>query len=237
MSFGCTTCSGECCRLYLVHVSGRDAVTIARGQGLAFEQFIDIVAEAEPTGAGFTLDGSGDTFALSLRRRPDGACSFLVGLTDGSQRCGIYPQRPFTCAVFPLRLYRGSDDIRPDVICEPNGRRITAVDLPHARALLVRASFEWTVYAWVVAAWNEARETVGGRLDERAYFDYVGAAYDAIDATLADRPPVETANAIEHWMDGVPAADVTADRSELERALGAALAPVAPNRVRALPTP
>jgi hypothetical protein len=38
-------------------------------------------------------------------------------------------------------------------------------------------------------------------------------------------------------MDGVPAADVTADRSELERALGAALAPVAPNRVRALPTP
>jgi len=182
MSFGCTSCSGDCCRQYLVHISGRDAVTIARGQALAFDQFIAIVAEAEATPTGFTLDGTGATFALSLRRRADGACSFLVALTDGSQRCGIYPQRPLTCAVFPLRLYRGSVDIRSDVICEPRGRRITAVDLPRARALLVRSSFEWNVYAKVVAAWNSAREAVDERLDIEVYFDYVTAAYDAIDA-------------------------------------------------------
>jgi len=224
MSFGCTTCSGDCCRRYLVHVSGRDAVTIARGQGLAFEQFIDIVSEPEPTGAGFTLAAGGDTFALSLRRRPDGACSFLIGLTDGSQRCGIYPQRPLTCAVFPLRLYHGSVDIRPDVICEPSGRRITAVDLPRGRELLVRSAFEWNVYARVVAAWNAGREAAFGTVGEGAYFDYVNAAYDAIDATLAELPRAQTGNAMDHWMDGVPAADVAADRDELERALDAALA-------------
>jgi Fe-S-cluster containining protein len=232
MSFGCTTCSGECCRQYLVHISGRDAVTIARGQRLAFESFVDIVSAGEPTGACFTLDGSGDTFGLSLRRRQDGACSFLVALTDGSQRCGIYPERPFTCAVFPLRLFRGSVDIRPDVICEPSGRRITAVDLPRGRAMLVRASFEWSVYARVVTAWNEARDAVPGRLDERVYFDYVGAAYDAIDAVLADRSPAATASAIDHWMDGVPAPDVEAERLELGRALDATLAPVAADRLR-----
>lgn len=182
MSFGCTSCSGDCCRRYLVHISGRDAVTIARGQALAFEQFVDVVAEANATPTGFALDGSGATFALSLRRRTDGACSFLVALTDGSQRCGIYPHRPLTCAVFPLRLYRGSVDIRPDVICEPNGRRITAVDLPRARALLVRSSFEWNAYAKVVAAWNAALNATGEKRTVGAYFDYITAAYDAIDA-------------------------------------------------------
>jgi Fe-S-cluster containining protein len=235
MSFGCVTCSGDCCRRYLVHVSGRDAVTIARGQGLAFEAFIDIVSEGEPTGAGFALDGSGDTFALCLRRRSDGACSFLVALTDGSQRCGIYPERPLTCAVFPLRLFRGSVDIRSDVICEPSGLRITAVDLPRGRAMLVRASFEWSVYARVVAAWNEQRDAVPGRLDERAYFDYVGAAYDAIDAVLASRPPAAIASAIENWMDGLP--DVGDDRRELEWALDASIAPVAAAGLRARERP
>lgn len=231
MSFGCTTCSGDCCRQYLVHISGRDAVTIARGQGLAFEQFVDTVAEAEATAAGFALDGSGATFALTLRRRTDGACSFLLDLTDGSQRCGIYPQRPLTCAVFPLRLHHGSVDIRSDVICEPRGRRITAVDLPRGRALLVRSAFEWNVYARVVAAWNAAREAVDGRLDEGGYFDYVAQAYEAIDAALAELPPLQTANVLEHWMDGVPAADVSADRRELEGTIDATLAPIARDRL------
>jgi Fe-S-cluster containining protein len=226
MSFGCTTCSGECCRQYLVHISGRDAVTIARGHGLAFEAFIDIVSEGEPSGRGFVLDASGDTFALSLRRRPDGACSFLVGLTDGSQRCGIYPERPYTCAVFPLRLFHGSVDIRPDVICEPSGKRITTVDFPAGRAMLIRASFEWNVYAHVVANWNEARAMLPGRLDEKAYFDYVSAAYDAIDAMLEAREP-STAATIEHWMDGAPAVDAFAGRHEFEQALDVVLAPIA----------
>lgn len=229
MSFGCTTCAGECCRRYLVHISGRDAVTIARKQGLAFETFIDIVSEEESSGRGFVLGAGRDVFALTLRRRPDGACSFLVGLTDGSQRCGIYPERPLTCAVFPLRLFRGSVDIREDVICEPSGKRITAVDLPAGRAMLIRASFEWSVYAHVVAAWNEARAHLPSAVNESAYFDYVGAAYDAIDATLEERQPA-IAITIEHWMDGTPADDVVAGRRELEQALDAALAPIAAAR-------
>jgi len=226
MSFGCTTCSGECCRKYLVHVSGRDAVTIARGQALALDTFIDIVSEDDPTSRGFVLDGSGDTYAMCLRRRPDDACSFLVGLTDGSQRCGIYPHRPYTCAVFPLRLFHGSVDIRPDVICDPAGKRITTVDLPAGRAMLIRASFEWSVYAHVVSAWNAARTTMTGRLDETAFFAYLGSAYDAIDTMLEARQP-STAHAIEHWMDGAPATDAFAGRLELETAVDVLLAPIA----------
>jgi Fe-S-cluster containining protein len=225
MSFGCTTCSGECCRRYLVHISGRDAVTIARAQHISFESFIDIVSEEPTSGRGFVLDAGSDAFALTLRRRPDGACSFLVALTDGSQRCGIYPQRPLTCAVFPLRLFHGSVDIREDVVCEPSGKRITAVDLPAGRAMLIRASFEWSVYAHVVAAWNTARARVPSRADEIVYFDYVGAAYDAIDAALAVQPAL--AGTIDHWMDGAPASDVVTGRQELEQALDAVLAPIA----------
>jgi Fe-S-cluster containining protein len=228
MSSGCTTCSGECCRKYLVHVTGRDAVTIARGQGLAFESFIDIVSEDGPSSKGFILDDSGDAFALCLQRRQDGACTFLVALTDGSQRCGIYPERPYTCAVFPLRLFHGSVDIRPDVICEPSGRRITTVDLPAGRERLVRASFEWSVYAHVVAAWNAAHARVSQRLHENAYFAYVSAAYDAIDSIL-EAHQAATGGIIERWMDGAPALDeaAMARRRDLEQAFDDALARIA----------
>lgn len=208
MSSGCTTCRGECCRKYLVHLSGRDAVTIARGQRLAFESFVDIVSEDGPSSKGFVLDDSGDAFALCLQRHQDGACSFLMGLTDGSQRCGIYAERPLTCAIFPLRLFHGSVDIRSDVICEPNGRRITTVDLPAGHARLNRASFEWSVYGGVVTAGNAVHAHVRERIHERAYFAYVSAAYDAIDAVLEARQPV----AMDH---------------ELEQALAAVLAPIA----------
>jgi Fe-S-cluster containining protein len=228
MSSGCTTCSGECCRKYLVHLSGRDAVTIARGQGLAFESFIDIISEDGPSSKGFILDDSGDAYALCLQRRQDGACSFLMALTDGSQRCGIYPERPLTCSVFPLRLFHGSVDIRPDVICEPSGRRITTVDLPAGRARLIRASFEWSVYAHVVAAWNAAHAHVAGRLHENLYFAYVGAAYDAIDAALEERQPA-TATIIDRWIDSAPALDdaAGAQRRDLEQALDDVLAQIA----------
>jgi Fe-S-cluster containining protein len=192
MGSGCTTCSGECCRQYLVHISGRDAVTIARGQALAFEAFIDIVSEDTPTATGFALDGSSDTFALSLRRQSDGACTFLSRPTGGSRRCGIYPDRPVTCAVFPLHVLRGSIDIRADVICEPRGRDISDVDLPLAHATIRREGLEWTRYARVVAAWNTAREGVTERLDESIYFAYVGAAYDAIDHAPAPSLALET---------------------------------------------
>jgi len=227
MSSGCTTCSGDCCRQYLVHVSGRDAVTIARGQGLALEQFVDVVPPVGAPGTGFTLDASGTMYGLALRRHGDGACTFLVELTDGSYRCGIYPHRPLTCAVFPLRLYRGSVDIRPDVICEPSGRRITTVDLPQARAQLVRAGFEWAMYARVVAAWNAVRSSRPERIAEDRYFAYVVAVYDALDAALAELPPATRTAAVEHWMDGVPSDDVTAARAEIERALEAAVTPLA----------
>jgi Fe-S-cluster containining protein len=227
VSSGCTTCSGECCRQYLVHLTGRDAVTIARGQALPFESFIDIVSEEGPSSKGFVLDDSGDAFALCLQRRQDGACTFLVALTDGSQRCGIYPERPLTCAVFPLRLFHGSVDIRPDVICEPSGRRITTVDLPAGRARLIRASFEWSVYAHVVAAWNAAHAHEPVRLHESAYFAYVGAAYDAIDALIEAQPAPDAI--IEHWMDGAPLLDpgAVAERHAFEQALDDALASIA----------
>jgi hypothetical protein len=65
-----------------------------------------------------------------------------------------------------------------------------------------------------------------GRLDEKAYFDYVSAAYDAIDTMLEARRPA-TADAIEHWIDAAPAVDAFAGRHEFEQALDVVLAPIA----------
>jgi Fe-S-cluster containining protein len=221
MSSGCTTCNGACCREYVVHLSGRDAVTIARAQALAIEQFVEVVRQPSPAVGGFALGDESDVYALALRRRPDGSCGFLIDLLDGSGRCGIYPQRPLTCAVFPLQLHHGSIDVRDDVICEPSGRRITTVDFSAAHTLLVRVAYEWHVYGRIVERWNLARAGTGAT-SAAAYFGFITRAYDRIDPALAEHAET-TALAVDHWVDGIPDAAIAAARNTLEVTLTAAL--------------
>jgi Fe-S-cluster containining protein len=221
MSSGCTTCNGACCREYLVHLSGRDAVTIARAQALAIEQFVDIVLQSSPAVDGFALDDESDVYALALRRRPDGSCGLLIDLLDGSGRCGVYAQRPLTCAIFPLQLHHGSIDIRDDVICEPSGRRITTVDISAARTLLVRSAYEWHVYGRIVERWNAARAG-SGATPATKYFGFISRAYNRIDAALAEHAETTTL-AVDHWVDAIPDAAVAAARYTLEATLTMAL--------------
>ena len=190
---GCTTCRGACCRAYLVHVNGRDATRIARRAGIPFERFIDVVPEADPPGSGFRLDDGSAAYALALQRASDGACRFLTAAPDGIERCVIYAQRPLACAMFPLYVADGEIAVKPDVICEPSGRRIDADELPLARTIFDRATAEWSEYAIVVATWNEFRAAVAAVADAHAYFTYVCAAYDAIDALLAESSSEHTA--------------------------------------------
>lgn len=224
MSFGCVTCTGSCCREYLVHVSGRDAVTIARAQALDFSQFLDFWSEAEPTMLGFRLAGRDDTVALALRRRGDKSCTFLIDLDDGISRCGTYSSRPLTCAAFPLHLFHGSAAIREGVICERSGRRITAVDFGRARPLLVRGRFEWALYGSVVEAWNARRDALAARADEARYFAYLGAAYDAVDAAYATFASGDLAEAMAHWADADPDPRAQQLRADLDAACERAIA-------------
>ncbi len=184
-------------------LSGRDAVRIARAQALSLEQFVDVVSESDSTRTGFRLDGGADTFTLALLRHPDGACPFLLGLTDGSERCGIYPHRPGTCAAFPLRLREGSVEIRDDVICDPAGRGMAGVDLPAAKANMLRAAFEWELYERVVAVWNVACDGPIGNVDHRAYFTYVGLAYDTIDRARSEPTGETLAATVETAIGGI----------------------------------
>jgi Fe-S-cluster containining protein len=190
---GCATCRGACCRTYLVHVSGRDAIRIARHTGLPLERFIDVVPEADPPGSAFHLDDGAPAYALALRRASDGACTFLTPAPDGAERCGVYAARPLACAMFPLFIADGEIGIKPDVICDPRGRCIDTNELPLARTIFERAADEWSEYAIVVATWNEFRTAVAAAVDVRTYFAYLCAAYDAIDALLAESAPEQTA--------------------------------------------
>ena len=112
-------------------LSGRDAVTIARGQGLALEHSLTRSCRRADLGLGFTLDETAGRLAshcgaaTTARARSSSVDRRLIPLRNLSAASA-------DCAVFPLRLIARSVDIRPDVICEPSGRRITAVDLPQA---------------------------------------------------------------------------------------------------------
>ncbi|HME81646.1 MAG TPA: YkgJ family cysteine cluster protein [Candidatus Eremiobacteraceae bacterium] len=206
----CESCTGECCKIYYVNLSGFDVWTIARGTNLAPQQFVDIAQEHEATGIGFKLDATKTTFAMVLAKNPgrDGKqqCAFLMEIGDGVCRCGIYPLRPAACRVFPARLRDGAVTFRDDIVCPKESFNADALDAPAWRMSLLRSQMEWAVYAAVVHRWNElACSTPRGETrtpDE--YYAFLMDRYARLDALEHDLQPDELCVLIEGW--GQPAA-------------------------------
>src|SRR5215213_5797468 len=93
----CLGCSGYCCTVYIVPVTGYDLWRIVQGQRLAPMVFVQrelFENTGMPIDTGFLLRASGPTYGLSLRhtpaRRNERPCVFLLHLRDGVYRCGVY---------------------------------------------------------------------------------------------------------------------------------------------------
>lgn len=80
-SFKCQVCSA-CCYNKTIRVSPYEALRLARRLGLTTTEFYRACTE------------EGETV---LRNRPDGGCIF-----QGPRGCGVYPDRPLVCRLFPL---------------------------------------------------------------------------------------------------------------------------------------
>jgi hypothetical protein len=80
-SYGCGRC-GRCCHGKGISLNPYEVLRLARNRGLTTTEFI----------ARFT-----DTGGTRLAKRSDGACVFLT-----SEGCGVRPDRPLVCRIYPL---------------------------------------------------------------------------------------------------------------------------------------
>jgi Fe-S-cluster containining protein len=93
MPFRChpgLACFNFCCRDKRLTLLPYDVLRLSRALGVPSHRFLDEHAELEiEPGSGWPT--------LRIRLAPDGRCPFV-----GEKGCGVYPDRPTCCRVFPL---------------------------------------------------------------------------------------------------------------------------------------
>lgn len=185
-------CSGSCCRSCIVNVCGYDVWRLAASQRLRPEQFVVLFPHEEPACDSFLLSVDLPAFGLALDKRGRGRqgqfranspCIFLVRLQDGSERCGMYADRPLACQAYPMSIWDGEVYQRSDVLCPAGAWRLDGEHQTAWRATFQRLRMHFDVYAEVVARWN-ARVTDAGsgvRFGPQEYFSYLMNVYDRLE--------------------------------------------------------
>ncbi len=213
MSDACATCTGLCCYDVVVRVTGYDAWRIKRAQALEFEQFLTIGPDM-PAGPGaFLIAGERKALYLGKNAGNPRACTFLMHLPGGVQRCGIYAERPRVCAVYPMTLTNGSVALRSDVRCEASNWNMATITYPFWRHSLLEHLFETHLYERVAGHWNETQATNNAKLAE--YYAYVERCFDAIAARRSDIGKESFDELILHWQQGAGDAPTTPVQSFL----------------------
>lgn len=178
----CGTC-GRCCRDYVVPLYGRDIWLISTRQRLNPEDFVVAIPEPKQHAACFTLESEGSFYTLALdkkgRFKPRRPCIFLVELSGGYSRCGIYSHRPLVCQVYPMELFRQIVYQRRDAHCPPGAWSESEPRRPLWREKLRRNLLHFDVYSEVVARWNArmARAPKGTAFTLSTYLNYLYNVY------------------------------------------------------------
>jgi Fe-S-cluster containining protein len=176
-------------------VCGHDVWRISRAQRLAPEQFVVAVAQPAPKSDGFRLTAEGPTHGLMLdkqgRLKVNQSCVFLVHLGGDDERCGIYADRPVVCRSYPMVLAPRGVMLREKALCPPNSWPESELSKRPWRRAVRRATFQFDLYAEVVARWNARVELAPPEyaFTLAEYFSFLINVYErvaALDAELND---------------------------------------------------
>lgn len=175
MSDGCSGCSGRCCYDVIVRVTPFDVWRLARAHRLRFDEIVVPWQEPKPSELGLRLDASENRYLTILPRHPleQSACAFLVHLSDGVKRCGVYADRPLVCEVYPFEMKYGTVDLRADVRCAPDDWNLATLDYRGRRTTFDRYNAEVTAAARIAADWNARPEP---REHATAFAEYLAFA-------------------------------------------------------------
>ncbi len=123
-------CFNSCCRDKRLTLLPYDVVRLARNLRLRSEEFLERHGELEiEAGSGWPM--------LRIRLRDDGRCPFV-----GPTGCGVYPDRPTCCRIYPL-----ARAVTLDTAGEPAEHYVVAA--PSDRCLGFGAPDALTVEGWV----------------------------------------------------------------------------------------
>ena len=183
----CATC-GACCRSYVVNVCGYDVWLISVRQRLSPEQFVVALERESASLEAFRLEHGGPTYALMLDKRgrihPQQPCVFLVRLADGTDRCGIYAERPVVCQSYPMGMWSNVVFQRNDTLCPPGSWPLASVVRPSWRTAMQRLRMHYDIYHEVVARWNArvAAAGPGAQFSLAEFYSYLLNVYDRLAA-------------------------------------------------------
>jgi Fe-S-cluster containining protein len=196
----------------IIRINGYDAWRIRRAQHLEFAEFITVARDPEEMAHGFQIAGEEGTFSFYLRRSASSpeACAFLMHLPGDLKRCGVYPDRPTVCQVYPMQFRHGAVAVREQIRCKPSDWTLAALNVDYWRGLLLNFHFEWDVFGRVVERWNA---TGAGSVE--AFVLYVQRSFDEIDTKC--RPFAESGrpSIINEWMRPDPALEAKERRESL----------------------
>ena len=147
----------RCCAVRTVRPTGGDIWRIATALEVAPESFLRAIPADLPE-EGFRLAPQGPPQHLVLARRPtkwrQGACVFLMLLSDDVARCGLGALRPLPCQAFPAASVNGTLRVAEDHGCTCRAWSLADLDRPAAAALLAREAAERALDQQIAAAWN-----------------------------------------------------------------------------------
>ncbi len=170
---GCATCAGRCCREYRVQVTAADVRTLAAGTALPPADFVKL-EECEADKPGFRLRPGGPSNELHLiRHATTGGCVFLMEISPGLARCGVYAARPMVCRNFPTALRLGAVSVRDGVKCGPGSWNLAAMDVTTYRRDLVGAEAAWKEHWDLVQVWNQAVDAESRQASPTELYDFL----------------------------------------------------------------
>jgi Fe-S-cluster containining protein len=156
----CRGCVTACCMEHEVEVNGFDLLRLLRGLGLPWDAVARIEGQASPMFFGFRLDSGPTHFHFFLRRRPSGACQFLLELDGGHRRCGVHALRPGACRIYPLLASEGGSIVGSHVLCPPERRAMYEAARPSLQSLVDDDKAAQSRWALAIEAWDQTARTV-----------------------------------------------------------------------------
>jgi Fe-S-cluster containining protein len=199
----CMGCPGYCCSDNVINVCGYDVWLIAKNLHIKPSDFVAFAGFNEESPYNFKLDSSGNSYCLALYMKElhNGSrrCIFSIDL-PGQLRCGIYPFRPIGCHAYPIAFLGEEVMVKPWALCPEGNWTHNRLDKAFWREELGRHDMEFSIYAFMLAAWNmAAQRRQPGVLDFQPFLTFLMDCYSCLDALRNEIPQELWANIHRQW--------------------------------------
>lgn len=184
-------CPGYCCIDNVVNLCGYDVWLIATRLGLNPVDFVAFAELNEESPYNIRVDSSDKAYCLALHMKElsggKRSCIFALNLPRSQTRCGIYTLRPIGCRAYPLALMDKEVMVKPWALCPKGSWEHNPVDKEFWQKELARHDMEFSIYAFMLAAWNiAAQQRSPGVLDFHPFLTYLMDTYSRLDALRAE---------------------------------------------------